>query len=141
MFCLGVAADLLCLYIWPSVLVVEDIRVMLFYERVSDADTMLNDGVLTESCVTGDLEELVRYSRGSQDWGHSILRELQVSLASLFAYAETVLGLQGAEVDVENDSSWALICVWLQFIGLATYTIWARGVGPRFRPDQMSDLT
>jgi hypothetical protein len=72
MFCLGVAIDILCLYIWPSVLVVEDIRVMLFYERISDADTMLNDGVLTEDCVVGDLEELVRHSRSGQDWGRAI---------------------------------------------------------------------
>lgn len=66
MFTLGVAADLLCLYIWPSTLIVEDVRVMLVYERVSDADNMLRDGVLTESHVTGDLEEMVRYSRGGK---------------------------------------------------------------------------
>ena len=66
---------------------------------------------------------------------------MNISLTFLFAYVETQLGLQSSEVLVEEGSRWALICVWLQFIGLATYTIWARGVGPRFRPDQMSDLT
>ena len=141
MFCLGVFADILCLYIWPSTLVVEDVMVMLFYERVSDADTMLNDGFLTDDCVTGDLEELVRYTRGSQDWGYAIWREVKVSLTLLFADMETVLGLQGSEVDMDCGAGWALVWLWLQFIGLATYTIWARGVGPRFRPDQMSDLT
>lgn len=141
MFTLGVAVDILCLYIWPSTLVVEDIRVMLFYERVSDADTMLNDGVLTESCVKGDLEELVRYTRGGQSWGHAILREVCVSLTFFFESVETVLGLQDSEVSLEEGSGLALIFIWVQFIGLATYTIWARGVGPRFRPDQMSDLT
>lgn len=36
---------------------------------------------------------------------------------------------------------WDLATLWLQYISLAAYTIWARGVGPRFRPDQLSDLT
>jgi NADH:ubiquinone oxidoreductase subunit H len=37
--------------------------------------------------------------------------------------------------------SFDIIIVWLQLICIATFTIWARGVGPRFRPDQMSDIT
>ncbi len=35
----------------------------------------------------------------------------------------------------------AIVYVWGQIIALAILTIWARGVGPRFRPDQLSDLT
>lgn len=34
-----------------------------------------------------------------------------------------------------------LFFVWLHIICLAILTIWARGVGPRFRPDQLSTLT
>jgi hypothetical protein len=123
MFTLGVAADILCLYIWPSTLVVEDVRVMLFYGRVSDADTMLRDGVLLEGHVTGDLEEIVRYSRGGKSWGHALLRELNVSLASLFMDVETALDLQGSEVSRDAESAFVLIYVWTQFISLAAFTI------------------
>lgn len=35
----------------------------------------------------------------------------------------------------------AMLILWTQIISLAILTIWARGVGPRFRPDQLSDLT
>ena len=35
----------------------------------------------------------------------------------------------------------AILIIWGQIISLAILTIWARGVGPRFRPDQLSDLT
>lgn len=34
-----------------------------------------------------------------------------------------------------------MLIIWGQIISLAILTIWARGVGPRFRPDQISDLT
>jgi hypothetical protein len=39
------------------------------------------------------------------------------------------------------DSSHDLFVMWAQMISVAILTIWARGVGPRFRPDQMSELT
>ena len=64
-----------------------------------------------------------------------------MSLTSLFMYVETVLAQQGVEVDLDDDMTFAVIFVWAQLISLAAFTIWARGVGPRFRPDQMSDLT
>lgn len=35
----------------------------------------------------------------------------------------------------------AILVIWGQIILLAVFTIWARTVGPRFRPDQLSDLT
>lgn len=34
-----------------------------------------------------------------------------------------------------------LIWIWIQLICFGAFTIWARGVGPRFRPDQLSDIT
>ena len=34
-----------------------------------------------------------------------------------------------------------LFYIWLQVFFFGIITIWARGVGPRFRPDQLSDLT
>lgn len=34
-----------------------------------------------------------------------------------------------------------ILTLWFQIMSLAILTIWARGVGPRFRPDQLSDLT
>lgn len=141
MFCLGVACDILWLYMRPSAPVVDDIEVLLFLERVTDADAFLNDHVVTEDAVTGDLAEMVRYTRRCQVFWRALLIELNFSLAMLFAFVETCLGLQASEVLVNASTDWGLVCLWLQFIGIATYTIWARGVGPRFRPDQMSDLT
>lgn len=38
-------------------------------------------------------------------------------------------------------SATALLTLWIQLISIAILTIWARGIGPRFRPDQLSDLT
>ena len=35
----------------------------------------------------------------------------------------------------------AIIILWSQIMSIAILTIWARGVGPRFRPDQISDVT
>lgn len=141
MFALGIACDILCLSIWPVDRIVDDIEVLLFQERISDVDSMLDSQVLPESCVQGDLAEMVVYSRSGQYMCSAILRELNLSLAFVFAYVETLLGLQTSEVSTGDSANWALIALWLQFICLAAYTIWARGVGPRFRPDQMSDLT
>lgn len=141
MFVLGVACDILCLYIWPVEMVVNDVEVLLFQERISDVDSMLDSHVLVDSCVQGDLAEMVKYSRSGQDMCQAVLREVNVSLAFAFAYLETLLGLQLSEAPTGETSTWALVALWLQFICLAAYTIWARGVGPRFRPDQMSDLT
>lgn len=35
----------------------------------------------------------------------------------------------------------AILTIWGQITALAIFTIWARSVGPRFRPDQMSTIT
>lgn len=42
---------------------------------------------------------------------------------------------------IEADIKYTTFLFWLQLISISIFTIWARGVGPRFRPDQMSDLT
>lgn len=45
---------------------------------------------------------------------------------------------------LQEDAAWFggdLVWLWVQTISCATFTIWARGVGPRFRPDQLSDIT
>ncbi len=49
---------------------------------------------------------------------------------------------------VEINTEWynrynggAILTMWGQLMSIAILTIWARGVGPRFRPDQLSDLT
>jgi NADH:ubiquinone oxidoreductase subunit H len=42
---------------------------------------------------------------------------------------------------LENERSFETFLFYAQIIFISVFTIWARGVGPRFRPDQMSDLT
>ncbi len=37
-------------------------------------------------------------------------------------------------------STFMLFICWVQVTGIAILTIWARGIGPRVRPDQLSDL-
>ena len=41
---------------------------------------------------------------------------------------------------MNNIYTYSLLLIWLGIISIAVFTIWSRGVGPRFRPDQMSDL-
>lgn len=69
------------------------------------------------------MAEVLQYSRSGQNFGQSVLREINLSLTSAFASVETVLDLQASEVPMEDNSSWALVCLWLQFICLAAYTI------------------
>lgn len=47
--------------------------------------------------------------------------------------------LKGSEL--KHYSYYDLVYIWLSIIGLAFITILARGIGPRFRIDQLSDLT
>ena len=45
-------------------------------------------------------------------------------------------------VTIEKSQSFDTLFVkWLKILALAVSTIWARGVGPRTRPDQLSDIT
>jgi hypothetical protein len=141
MFALGVACDILCLYIWPVEVVVCDVEVLLFQEFVAEVDAMLDSQVLSETCLRGDVAEVMKYTRSDRNMGQAVLRGLALSLTSVLVDLETLLGLQLSEVSTSDSVTWATIALWLQFICLAAYTIWARGVGPRFRPDQMSDLT
>lgn len=141
MFALGVACDTLCLYIWPSEGVIEDAGVLLFFEQISIVDSLLSRQLLSESCVQGDLAELVKYTRSNRNLGLAIWRELAVTLAYAYTEVEIALSLQMAEAARGDFVTWMTIILWVQFLGIAAYTIWARGVGPRFRPDQMSDLT
>jgi NADH:ubiquinone oxidoreductase subunit H len=47
----------------------------------------------------------------------------------------------GDHVAAPSAAAAGLLILWLQYAAVAVYTIWARGVGPRFRPDQVSDVT
>lgn len=109
MFTLGVVLDILRLYIWPSDLIVEDIRVLLFQERIADADMLLRKEVLTEGCLQEDLAELVKHARSGQNWGAAIVREINVSLTWGFAYVETLMGWQGSEVPLDDSATLALV--------------------------------
>jgi NADH:ubiquinone oxidoreductase subunit H len=46
-----------------------------------------------------------------------------------------------AGLGVEDPVVLDILVVWIQLMAMAVMTIWARGVGPRFRPDQLSDIT
>ncbi len=59
-----------------------------------------------------------------------------VNLETFPAYSNKIITARGTFYGAA-----AILMIWGQIMSLAVLTIWARGVGPRFRPDQLSDLT
>jgi len=105
MFTLGVALDIVCLTLWPSAAIVDDIEVQLFQERLADVEWLLGQGTLTEDDIVGDLAEVIYYERGSRVLWWAVLRELGVSLALFLSYMEVLCSLQLSEVVVGDSSN------------------------------------
>lgn len=73
----------------------------------------------------------------------------------LYSFGETLISWQlfYLKLLLNNVDSWEnppgvsaelllrLILLWCKIVTASIFTIWARGVGPRLRPDQLSDLT
>ncbi len=73
----------------------------------------------------------------------SYVKELLLVLWDIYDCIDTEI--LGRELDFSHSEthwSWGdLMLFWLQITAVMVFTIWARGVGPRFRADQMSDFT
>jgi NADH:ubiquinone oxidoreductase subunit H len=62
---------------------------------------------------------------------------VQLYLISYFNFGNIEYFISIIDEQIISD----LFIMWFQIISLGVLTIWARGVGPRFRPDQMSEIT
>ena len=56
---------------------------------------------------------------------------IDISIDTFYIYEESYV----------KTATWPLFKMWVCVTIIAVLTIWARGVGPRFRPDQLSNIT
>jgi hypothetical protein len=113
----------------------------VLHEVVVETLRFVEQGVVDVDDLEEDLAALVLQLQREQNWWYAMWDQLNVGLVSLFMWLDMRLGTSAEFAPAPSLPELAIIIVWAQIMGIAVYTIWARGVGPRFRPDQMSGLT
>lgn len=120
----------------PDVNVVDEYRKFRFHAGLRSSEFSLKYWLKFSYEFTWELLKLV-WTSIRVTFAYILIYFTNIMLDFSLSFINEIIELQCENV---NSLIPPLFKMWMQVIGLAIVSIWARGVGPRFRPDQLSNI-